>query len=186
MSVYSPVGNVDWAPLVFFDVHISQSWREIAAILGLVQEYHIGFVVELGLDRGGLGLFLAIGAFLHEDFGYLGLEIHGENIPSQVLSAMAKFGGRVQLIAKDVLTQDCVDFVKHTMGDRARPALIFCDNGDKPRELRLYAPLCRPGDLIAVHDYTIEIQEADCEFLPAMGFAQVGLFGRTMIYRKAT
>uniref|UniRef100_A0A6M3MFR3 Putative cephalosporin hydroxylase n=1 Tax=viral metagenome TaxID=1070528 RepID=A0A6M3MFR3_9ZZZZ len=33
-----------------------------------------------------------------------------------------------------------------------RPVLVFCDGGDKPRELRTVAALLRPGDLAAVDD----------------------------------
>lgn len=32
-------------------------------------------------------------------------------------------------------------------------SLIFCDDGDKPKELRAYAPLLKRGDHIMVHDY---------------------------------
>lgn len=184
MSIYAPVGDIDWAPLMFFDVHVSETWREIAVVVSLVQEHRIGFVVELGVDRGGLGLFLAMGALLRDGFGYLGLELRGENIPSQVLSGMAKFGGRVELIQKDVLTAECVQYVALAMSNRARPALIFCDNGNKPKEVALYAPICRVGDWLLVHDWTIEINEPDVAQLPAMGFERVGLYGRVLAFRR--
>ena len=29
---------------------------------------------------------------------------------------------------------------------------VFCDNGNKPREFRIVAPLLRPGDIVGVHD----------------------------------
>ena len=36
------------------------------------------------------------------------------------------------------------------------PTVLFCDNGDKPREVALYAPLLQPGDLLVVHDFGTE------------------------------
>jgi hypothetical protein len=36
------------------------------------------------------------------------------------------------------------------------PLLLICDNGDKPRELALYAPGLRVGDCIVTHDYAEE------------------------------
>lgn len=37
----------------------------------------------------------------------------------------------------------------------ASPGVTFvlCDGGDKPRELATFAPFCKPGDVIAAHDY---------------------------------
>jgi len=37
------------------------------------------------------------------------------------------------------------------------PVLLFMDNGKKRDEFRLYAPLARPGSVIAVHDWGTEI-----------------------------
>ena len=36
------------------------------------------------------------------------------------------------------------------------PAVLFCDNGDKPREVATFAPLLQPGDLLVVHDFGTE------------------------------
>jgi hypothetical protein len=37
---------------------------------------------------------------------------------------------------------------------RARPgaAFVYCDDGDKPREMRTYAPILRVGDYMMSHD----------------------------------
>ena len=35
--------------------------------------------------------------------------------------------------------------------------LLFCDNGKKEKELRLYAPLLREGDILGVHDWDTEV-----------------------------
>lgn len=41
------------------------------------------------------------------------------------------------------------------------PMLLWCDNGDKPREVELYAPFLERGDILAVHDWDTEISQAD-------------------------
>lgn len=38
------------------------------------------------------------------------------------------------------------------------PAVLFCDNGDKPREVATFAPHLQPGDLLVVHDWGTEFQ----------------------------
>ena len=38
------------------------------------------------------------------------------------------------------------------------PGVLFCDNGDKIREVQVFGPLLKPGDLLAVHDWNTEIR----------------------------
>lgn len=38
---------------------------------------------------------------------------------------------------------------------------IYCDNGNKPKEMNLFVPLLNPGDLIGVHDWNKEINTLD-------------------------
>lgn len=37
------------------------------------------------------------------------------------------------------------------------PLALFCDNGEKPRELELLAPLCPEGSVFLVHDWGTEM-----------------------------
>lgn len=43
------------------------------------------------------------------------------------------------------------------------PVFIYCDGGDKPAEFRKWAPMIRPGSVIAAHDWGVEIGPADVE-----------------------
>jgi hypothetical protein len=40
---------------------------------------------------------------------------------------------------------------------KGNATFLYCDNGNKPTELRLYAPHVRPGSVVGVHDYPKEI-----------------------------
>jgi hypothetical protein len=44
---------------------------------------------------------------------------------------------------------------------RARPVALFCDGGNKPRELQTFAPICDPDSVILVHDWGTETHPAD-------------------------
>jgi hypothetical protein len=44
---------------------------------------------------------------------------------------------------------------------QAGPSILFCDNGDKKRELRTYAPYLEPGEVVVVHDWLAEIGPDD-------------------------
>jgi hypothetical protein len=43
------------------------------------------------------------------------------------------------------------------IGQAPRPFVLFCDDGDKPLEVRKYAPAVRVGDSVAVHDVGTEV-----------------------------
>lgn len=43
----------------------------------------------------------------------------------------------------------------------SEPTALFCDNGNKPRELNEYAPLLPTGSIVVVHDWDVEIGEDD-------------------------
>lgn len=41
------------------------------------------------------------------------------------------------------------------------PVALFCDGGNKPRELRTFPPLCAEGSIIVVHDWGTETLPSD-------------------------
>lgn len=43
------------------------------------------------------------------------------------------------------------------------PILLFCDNGDKPREFATFAPRLQTGDCIGVHDWGVEFGPEDAQ-----------------------
>lgn len=41
------------------------------------------------------------------------------------------------------------------------PAILFCDGGNKAREMAVFGPLLTPGDVLVVHDWGTEVFDAD-------------------------
>ena len=59
----------------------------------------------------------------------------------------------------------------------ARPGVtvLYCDNGDKQREVELYAKHLRVGSILGVHDYNSEIMGSWVEpFVADLGFEKLG------------
>jgi cephalosporin hydroxylase len=44
------------------------------------------------------------------------------------------------------------------------PGILLCDDGDKPREVQVFAPLLQPGELLVVHDWGEEIVDDDVPY----------------------
>jgi len=59
---------------------------------------------------------------------------------------------------------------------RPERKLLFCDNGDKKREINLFGPLLKPGDVLAAHDFGTEWKLKDVAgMLQENGFKRIRL-----------
>lgn len=134
-------------------VSTSQSWFDVGAILNIIQTEPIEYVLEIGTQHGGLSVLLMARASYVKTFDYDGIEINEQLLDPRV--------PRSHIRIADAWSEDTVAWAHSMITSTQGKALILCDGGDKPRDLRTYAPLIREGDIIAAHDFTIEIQIAD-------------------------
>jgi hypothetical protein len=51
--------------------------------------------------------------------------------------------------------------IKKIINSAPKPLVLYCDNGDKPREVELFSPYLTVEDYLATHDYQIEIHRSD-------------------------
>lgn len=109
-------------------------------------------IVELGTGHGGLTLFWGLQMKMR---GGKVLTFDTREI-SDVLNRNLRFFNII-FQRKNVFDQATVQCVREFIRDGR--ALIFCDDGDKPREVLLYAPILKRNDLIMAHDWTSEIKE---------------------------
>lgn len=142
-------------------VSCSLTWLDLGAIAHILQTAHIRAVLEVGVEHGGLAAYLAAYCRATPTCTYLGIDI--------TLNALAPFVR--ETIGPMILERDAWSI--HTIAEVGRwlavapaPALIICDGGDKPKELKLYAPLLRPGDVLIGHDYHNEYDDAALEDMP--------------------
>lgn len=76
--------------------------------------------------------------------------------------------------------------VSHAIRIFGEPLLVFCDGGNKPRELELFAPMLQsPGSLILVHDWGTETNPEDVPEILEPVYADVlaGLDSITRAFR---
>ncbi len=140
-------------------VSTSLTWYDVGAILHVIHAAEVRLVIEIGVEHGGLAaLILAYGAYT--GIAYRGLDI--------TLGALHPALRVPTIVERDAWATTTVDEVRRWMGDARGPVLLFCDGGDKPREIKLYAPLLRPGDVLLGHDYHNEYGDAAITDVPAM------------------
>lgn len=140
-----------------FGITASQTWEQLTAYLRAVHELDVKLFVELGIHKGGLAA-LMIARTHWVDFRYLGIEIAPRHIDERVIK---RDGGPVRIWYGDCLGEAIKKQVSDAIHDTQGVVFVLCDNGNKPAEMKTYAPLLRLGDYIAAHDYPLEITDKD-------------------------
>lgn len=157
-----------------FGVFLQQSWAAMFVYEKLILAHSdLDLVIELGSGAGGLSLYLAM-TMNQREGAFLTIELRPEKVQTRhsllMLEAMSK--GRIESLAGDLYAPKTLAKIERKLAN-SRRALILCDGGDKPRELKMIAPLLkkpeRRRDILMAHDWGTEVHEAD---IPA-GFAKL-------------
>lgn len=128
-----------------------QSRADLRAWQSFLAAHRVAGIVELGTGLGAFSLWLA------------------ERVPLVVtVDAERPSDPPKRFVQRDIFA-DPLDLAAPEFRG-LRPLLLFCDNGDKPREVALYGPALRVGDYLAVHDFDAEIFASDIpsEFKPVL------------------
>lgn len=155
-------------------IYLAHWWNEIGRLLNVIDQFKVEFFVEIGMLHGGLSAILLSSVEYRTELSYLGIELDSVYVDARVRATVASLGPRASILDADAWKNTTVLKVSDTLRQRGR-TLIYCDGGDKPRELHLYWPILRPGDLIACHDYserddvTREVTPDDVRDLLAVG-----------------
>lgn len=118
-------------------------------------------VVELGTGTGAFSEFLQIE---FDNFATFDNKLPEKHIPF--------------FFRSDIFEEE--ELVATVMMRMPKPLLLYCDNGDKPREVRTFSKYLAPGDYLATHDFHIEIQRED---IPE-DFTQLINIGLTAFFKK--
>lgn len=102
-------------------------------------------IVELGTAKGGFALYLAAQADARDLFFRT----------YDVVAPTRRIPGFVRC---DIFAQ-ASDIGIHLQ--RRNPLVLFCDGGNKPREIKTFSRFLTPESLIVVHDWGTEMQKED-------------------------
>jgi cephalosporin hydroxylase len=147
--------------VTYMGVYMGQQWSDLELWERFFNLYPVRCAVELGTSNGGFTLFMAnqalrLGIPFHtfDNQAFIKLDVPlARTLPIQ-FHHVDLFGD-----GADVLAGILADPDNH-------PLVLFCDDGDKPREWRTFGPLLGAGDYIAVHDYGSEFMPGDVGTLP--------------------
>ncbi len=128
------------------------TWAEVGAILGWIEVARPSLMVEIGTHEGGFAVAIAPLTVIRPGFKFVTVEINPPIIRPEAIRLFRAVGGCVEIAGdcfSDVVMRSITEWVAATIG----PAFIYCDGGDKVKEIAAYKHLLRPGDFIGLHDY---------------------------------
>lgn len=133
------------------EVIMQRSIEDTELLLKLVAERKPSLIVELGHGNGGFTMAM------HEALPMAYIKSFDiRKIPLDVV--MDNVSGRVSFINDDVL--DGSSAVRTYLAWSNRK-LLYCDNGNKTQEVLMYAKYLNKGDMLGVHDYSVQQSVSD-------------------------
>lgn len=124
----------------------------------ILQGLKIQNILELGTGAGVLTTLFGIHAALHGG-KVLSIEKAETLISLQRKRLLACLPVALQFA--DVFAPEAKDVAARFLESAAGPVLCYCDDGNKPRELREFAEILRAGDVLGVHDWGSEVSDKD-------------------------
>ena len=152
----------------FMGAGMSQNFGAIMILEHYNSIHDFQYVIEIGSEKGCLSTYLANLAGMTERFFFETYEISKQSHwynreiegAGHWFEKLEKISPFISSHEADIFSDDVLSHVEENMHDNNLKTLIFCDGGNKIKELEVYAPLLKPEDRIMVHDWNIEISEA--------------------------
>jgi len=134
----------------FLGVTSQQSYADFIAWEIFFNRYKINSMIELGTGNGGMALYFLLQA-MQRGFSFKTWDIR---LPKQILTT------RLYITLKfsnHYFQADAFESVEIINASFSSTTLLYCDNGDKPKEVAIFSPYLTNGDYLAVHDWGKEI-----------------------------
>ena len=127
---------------------MSQSWAELVLWESLLNDRKFRAVYEFGTWEGGFAWWMWAQAKVRDITFHTFDAIRPNHEPPPDTFTQADVFIQYELLGTLLLAWE--------------PLILFCDNGNKPREVQMYGPILEhPDSLVVVHDWGTEIQPED-------------------------
>jgi len=134
-----------------YGIIMGHTWHEAGQVLRVLNDFDVDAFIEIGTNVGGLSSLMFGRTAVCPAFKYLGLELDFTIVNQHVLM-LRSFTPRFQVMNLDCFSSAARHIVKDHVTNSGR-CVIYCDGGNKVKELYHFAYLLRPNDIIMCHDY---------------------------------
>lgn len=143
----------------FLGAQLSQNWNDFPIWELFFTHFPIKTFLELGTDKGGMSVYFALqGVTRGFDFHTYDHQIwhtFGNDHLTRGLGLAERFHHL------DLFSSEGTNEVARMIRESPKPLGIFFDDGNKPKEWSIFAPLTSPGDYCIVHDWEEEFFPKD-------------------------
>lgn len=140
MSRLEPVMGTE----IVDDIRLGHTWEEYRVLREFIIKQSRQWFVEVGVHEGGLSYLLLPEL---QEVDYLGIEIDCGIVRPEVKTRYEEHPNAELLCANCFGTE--VEIKVSTLSSK----IIYCDGGNKVKELQHFKHFCRSGDIIMAHDY---------------------------------
>jgi cephalosporin hydroxylase len=119
----------------------------------IISEFNPELIIEFGTSWGGVTLIL------HEC--NIEAELHSYDIDCPRKPDKTLFNENVKFHIEDILSKPIKQIIKLCEDNRRK--VLYCDNGNKIKEIKMYSVYLNVGDILGVHDWNKEIKLSDIE-----------------------
>lgn len=142
----------------FLGLQLFQHWDDFMIWEAFFRRNPIKTMIELGTGTGGSTLYFALQAYQRQFYFHTFDNQHWIDF-DQGLAKYLKLENVFHHV--DLFSDDGIGEVEYLITTLPHPLVIFFDNGNKPREWKLFAPMTSPGDFLVVHDWGTEFVSKD-------------------------
>jgi hypothetical protein len=145
------------------DIRLGHTWHEFNILKQFILEQSPKWFVEIGIHEGGLAYLLLP---ILEDIKYLGVELDCNIIRPEVKTRFKSYP------KSELMCADCFSSTVALKIRESKNKIIYCDGGNKIKELKHFKYLCDVGDIILAHDYydekrnVIDVPSPNAEVTP--------------------
>ena len=144
---------------------MSQNWFALPFFEYWFDSNRFEYIVEFGSQKGCLSTYFANMAGITESFFFETYELfpdkswdsRSDEGCGHWYKKLAEISPYINFFHKDVFSEGVKAHITENISEFK--TMIFCDGGNKIDEFNMYAPILKPGDKIAVHDWGHEIHQ---------------------------
>lgn len=137
---------VNSIPVAPFGIGTAQNWNQLGSLFEDLDRFHVTSFFELGVFMGGLADLMLYRQQNQLDFNYLGVQLLPEELHKRLKS-------HPQILIGSIFDGWIMDKISDLISINRGTVMVYCDGGDKPKELRTYTTFLRIGDYIRAHDF---------------------------------
>jgi len=131
-------------------VSISHEEKAIPVIIDIIKKFNPDMMIELGTSKGGFTYVL--------NMIFPDVELHSFDWKVKGMDRNL-FNKNVYFYATNILSNKQKLIVN--LCKSVKKKLLYCDNGNKIKEVHMYSGYLNSGDMLGVHDWNKEIRYKD-------------------------